>query len=74
MCKIYERHLKAERPGETKISYDLTDLFAYIDALPDMAALVLDESSGTYRPHTKEWVKETILASLQQQVAAGNGA
>ena len=40
VIKTYEGRLRELNPGVTNISYDISDLFAYIDSLPDLAALV----------------------------------
>jgi len=40
VIKMYEGRLRELNPGVSNISYDISDLFAYIDSLPDMAAMV----------------------------------
>lgn len=37
---MYEGRLKELNPGVPNISYDISDLFAYIDSLQDLAVLV----------------------------------
>jgi hypothetical protein len=40
LCKLFETHLKKENPGTRNITYDVKDLFQYIDELPDLGILV----------------------------------
>lgn len=37
---MYEARLKELNPGVTNITYDVADLFAYIDSLTDLSMLV----------------------------------
>eukprot|EP00053_Salpingoeca_punica_P000719 m.30043 g.30043 ORF g.30043 m.30043 type:complete len:103 (+) comp10517_c0_seq1:310-618(+) len=67
ILKLYEAHLKARFPQRAHIDYDISELFAYIDALGDLSCLVFQKSTGQYLPHHKEWIKEQILGMLQRQ-------
>jgi len=69
ICGVFERELKRLNPNLANITYDIQDLYNYIDRMPDMIALVLDPKTNTYRPHNKEWIKERCFDSLQRQVA-----
>ncbi len=40
ICQMYEFRLKQENPNQRKIKYDITDLYSYIDQLPDLSCLV----------------------------------
>lgn len=40
ICGLYERKLKELDPTNHDISYDIADLYNYIDGLADMSALV----------------------------------
>lgn len=40
LCKIFETHLKQKNPTSRNITYDVKDLFSYIDNLPDLGILV----------------------------------
>ncbi len=44
---------------------------AFIDSLHDLSALVLDPAAGTYEPHGKDYIKESIHGMLKR--AAGGG-
>lgn len=37
---MYERHLKEDNPGLTTITYDISQLFDYIDRLTDLSCMV----------------------------------
>jgi len=39
ICQIFENRLKEMNPDQRKITYDIGDLFGFIDKLPDMACL-----------------------------------
>eukprot|EP00808_Paulinella_micropora_P002816 g16861.t1 len=58
ICQMYEHKLKTDFPNRKKITYDITDLYAFIDDLTDLAALVYDENLVSYRPHDKKWIKK----------------
>jgi hypothetical protein len=50
LCKIFESYLKQQNPGSRNITYDVKDLFSYIDDLPDLGLLLYDcrsESSSS---------------------------
>ena len=40
ICQMYERQLKKENPNKRQITYDIQNLFVYIDKLPDLSCLV----------------------------------
>jgi DNA mismatch repair ATPase MutS len=31
ICKLYEKHLKKKHPNKAQITYDITDVYAFID-------------------------------------------
>lgn len=67
---LWRRELKRLNPKMASITYDMQDLYNYIDRMPDMIAMVHDPQSGMYRPHTKEWIKEKCYNNLRRQVGA----
>jgi hypothetical protein len=71
VCKIYEEHLKRQNPLTASITYDISQLFDFIDQLADLSCLVYQKSTSTYAPYTKEWIKEKIYILLRRQAAAG---
>mmetsp|Transcript_1960 Transcript_1960/g.5451 ORF Transcript_1960/g.5451 Transcript_1960/m.5451 type:complete len:107 (+) Transcript_1960:58-378(+) len=66
---MYEQRLKELNPSRKHMEYDVTDLFAFMDALTDLSALVYHPESGMYEPGGKEWLKGQIFEHLKK--AAG---
>ncbi|XP_030373046.1 protein enhancer of rudimentary-like [Scaptodrosophila lebanonensis] len=69
ICKVYEEHLKLYNPNNPTITYDIRQLFEFIDQVPDIGCMVLDPSTKSYAPHNKEWIKEKMY-DLLRHVAA----
>lgn len=44
VCKIYEEYLKRMNPNSPTITYDISQLFDFIDQLADLSCLVLVSS------------------------------
>lgn len=83
VCKIFEAHLKDENPHARNITYDVKQLFHFIDSLPDFVALVygflrfltaklfsFSNQTSAYLPKSKDWIKTKVLAHLKKM--AGN--
>ena len=49
------------------ITYDINDLYSYIDSMPDLSCLVFDPATGQYAPFTKEWIKKRVYVLLKKQ-------
>eukprot|EP00088_Acartia_fossae_P003004 TRINITY_DN11251_c0_g1_i1.p1 TRINITY_DN11251_c0_g1~~TRINITY_DN11251_c0_g1_i1.p1 ORF type:complete len:104 (-),score=30.15 TRINITY_DN11251_c0_g1_i1:258-569(-) len=69
VCKIYEEHLKRKHPEIPSITYDISQLFEFIDQLADLSCLVYQKSTNTYAPYNKEWIKEKIYILLRRQAS-----
>lgn len=69
VCKIYEEHLKRLNPNTPSITYDISQLFDFIDQLTDLSCLVYQKISNTYAPYNKDWIKEKIYILLRRQAA-----
>jgi len=69
VCKIYEEHLKRMNPNIPSITYDISQLFDFIDQLADLSCLVYQRSTNTYAPYNKSWIKEKIYALLRRQAS-----
>merc|ERR1711863_97569 len=69
VCKIYEEHLKRQNPNIPSITYDISQLFDFIDQLADLSCLVYHKSSNTYAPYNKNWIKEKIYILLRRQAS-----
>merc|ERR1739848_171895 len=71
VCRIYEEHLKKSNPSSSQITYDISQLFDFIDELQDSACFVYKGNSKSYQPFNREWIKEKIYSLLKKQ-ATGN--
>ena len=67
VCKIYEEHLKRQNPDTPSITYDISQLFDFIDQLADLSCLVYHKSNNMYAPYNREWIKEKIYVLLKKQ-------
>ena len=67
VCKMYENHLKRIHPKVPTITYDLEQLFDFIDQLYDASCLVLNKNQLNYSPYNKDWIKERIYSLLKRQ-------
>lgn len=67
VCKIYEEFLKRQNPNIPSITYDISQLFDFVDQLSDLSCLVFDKTTSSYIPHNKEWIKERIYVLLRKQ-------
>ena len=70
VCRMYERHLKKEYPTKKQITYDVANLFDYIQDMPDMSCLVFSDKYKVYEPKGKQWIKDEVLKHLKKQAAA----
>uniref|UniRef100_A0A1A9VZL7 Enhancer of rudimentary homolog n=1 Tax=Glossina brevipalpis TaxID=37001 RepID=A0A1A9VZL7_9MUSC len=57
---MYEEYLKHTNPNKSTITYDINELFDFLDQLPDIGCLVYKTSTRTYIPYNKEWIKNKI--------------
>ncbi|KAF6039277.1 e(r) [Bugula neritina] len=67
ICRIYEEHLKRNHPRQPSITYDISQLFDFIDQFTDLSCLVYDKKKNAYGPHSKDWIKEKIYILLRKQ-------
>ena len=49
VCKMYEEHLKRMNPNSPSITYDISQLFDFIDDLADLSCLVYRADTQTYQ-------------------------
>ena len=69
IVKMYEHKLKELNPSVQHITYDISDLYNYIDNLHDICGLVLDSSTSKYDPKDRNWIKSKVFAHLRSQAA-----
>ena len=76
VCQLYETKLKQENPAKKKIVYDISDLFTYIDDLPDMAVLVyvlLPSPPPVPSPPCPAWPSPLPSSPPARQIRRGPG-
>ncbi|KAL3687303.1 hypothetical protein R1sor_013612 [Riccia sorocarpa] len=66
ICGIYEKKLKELNPTVHNITYDISDLYKFIDSLTDMSALVFDPSINAYIPYDRQWIKQRAFQHLKK--------
>ncbi|OQR70863.1 enhancer of rudimentary-like [Tropilaelaps mercedesae] len=83
ICHVFEEHLKRQNPQSASITYDISQLFDFIDQLNDLTCLVRikliefttfnslvhQKTTNTYSPYNKAWIKDKIYALLRQQAS-----
>ena len=62
-----DRQLKALNPTVANITYDIADLYAYLDQVADISMLIYSDQTRGYMPHNKEWVKRNLFSHLKGQ-------
>ncbi|EDW02689.1 protein enhancer of rudimentary [Drosophila grimshawi] len=70
--KIYEEHLKRSNPQMRTITYDISQLFNFMDTLFDISCLIYQKITNTYAPYNKDWIKEKIYVLLRQVACSPN--
>ena len=48
LCQIFESKLKELNPNIRNITYDITDLYTWVDRLPDLGAMVWNPQTQAY--------------------------
>jgi hypothetical protein len=69
VCAIYESELKRCNPGVRNITYDVSDLYKYIDQLTDLSMLIYNGQTTSYIPRGKDWIKTQVFNHLKRQAA-----
>ncbi|KAF8389251.1 hypothetical protein HHK36_025944 [Tetracentron sinense] len=66
ICGLYERKLRDLNPAIGNITYDIADLYNFIDGLTDLSALVYDHSIQAYLPYDRQWIKQRTFQHLRK--------
>ncbi|MGH0126871.1 UNVERIFIED_CONTAM: hypothetical protein FKN15_032798 [Acipenser sinensis] len=66
VCKMYEEHLKRMNPNSPSITYDISQLFDFIDDLADLSCLVKKAASSVA---FQCLFRRTVLLLLARQSA-----
>lgn len=67
ICKMYEEHLKRMNPLCQSITYGVGQLFEFIDRMVNLSCLLFRDDTQTYKPYSRERIKERIYMLLSQQ-------
>ena len=65
IAQIFENQLRALNPHARELKYNLSDMYEYIDRLPDISLLVFDSRSKKYEPCGKEAIKKHMMGYIQ---------
>ncbi|KAJ1700070.1 hypothetical protein LUZ62_030476 [Rhynchospora pubera] len=60
LCAMYEKKLRDVNPTVQNLTYDISDLFNFIDGLADLSALVYDYTIQAYLPCDRQWIKTKL--------------
>mmetsp|Transcript_49157 Transcript_49157/g.117100 ORF Transcript_49157/g.117100 Transcript_49157/m.117100 type:complete len:115 (-) Transcript_49157:120-464(-) len=76
VCQLYEQEMKEANPSLRSVTYEIADLFRYIDSLGDLCCLVFNptSTSNSYVPHNKEWIKAKVFEHIKNQVSRSSWA
>lgn len=64
ICNIFESLLRKSMPGMSSITYDIRDLYDFIDRLEDLAIIISQDSRGSrlYLPRGKQYIKKPYIS------------
>lgn len=71
ICGLYERKLKEINPSLRNLSYDISDLYNFMDGFTDMSALVYEHSMNAYLPYDRQWIKHKAFNHLKRLANGG---
>lgn len=69
ICQMYEQKLKVDHPDKQDVTYDVSQLFNYLDDLKDLGALVYNVNIKAYEPKGRDWVKLQVYNGLKHQAS-----
>ena len=58
VCQLYEQRLKLQNSDKAEVTYDVAELFAYLDSLKDIGTLVYNVNIKAYEPKSRDWLKQ----------------
>eukprot|EP00591_Stephanopyxis_turris_P000885 CAMPEP_0195519064 /NCGR_PEP_ID=MMETSP0794_2-20130614/14306_1 /TAXON_ID=515487 /ORGANISM="Stephanopyxis turris, Strain CCMP 815" /LENGTH=100 /DNA_ID=CAMNT_0040648157 /DNA_START=70 /DNA_END=372 /DNA_ORIENTATION=+ len=68
ITEMYELHLKKLNPDTVYLEYKLSNLFEYIDNMPDLALFAAVPGGNTYAPFGKKAIKQKVMKRIKSQV------
>jgi len=66
ICGLYERKISNINPMVMNLTYDISDLYNFIDGLIDISALVFDDSLHAFLPYDRQWIKQKLFQHLKR--------
>lgn len=63
IIKTFEEDLKKKT---SQVTYEMDELYQYLDSLADISCLVFQKQTNTYAPHDKDWIKEKIYGVMRK--------
>lgn len=63
---IFENKLRELNPGSQSLTYELPELFKYIDSLADVSILVYDKEHKMYKPYGITVIKNHLLQQIMR--------
>lgn len=69
ILKIFEDKLRTQLQEKDNFTYDLSDLYEYLDDLPQILCLIYSEEMRNFTPHDKNWVKSKLYSHLTTQLS-----
>ena len=57
VCQLYEQRLKLQNSDKAEVTYDVAELFSYLDSLRDVGVLLYDLKIEAYLPRSRDWLK-----------------
>jgi len=67
ISQLFENKLREINANVPTLTYDIKDLFTFIDRLPDVSILVFDPQSKHYIPYGRTFIKNQIYKKLSAE-------
>eukprot|EP01059_Diplonema_ambulator_P003807 TRINITY_DN13503_c0_g1_i1.p1 TRINITY_DN13503_c0_g1~~TRINITY_DN13503_c0_g1_i1.p1 ORF type:complete len:100 (+),score=10.04 TRINITY_DN13503_c0_g1_i1:74-373(+) len=67
ICHMFETRLKSERPNNSEITYDIADLFAFMDSFEDFSLLQYNQDKKGYEPYGLAAIRAALYNHIKSQ-------
>ncbi|KAJ9464299.1 Enhancer of rudimentary-like protein [Diplonema papillatum] len=65
LCHMFEIKLKQQNPGTTELTYDVADLFKFLDSFEDLSLMQFSAEKKAYEPFGLNWIKSKLYSQLK---------
>ena len=65
VCQLYEQRLRLQNSDKQEVTYDVNQLFLYLDSLKDLGAMVYNVNIKAYEPKGRDWIKQQVYCGLK---------